>query len=312
MRTALATLGLTIAVALLGVGPAGPAAQTQPPQAPAKMIEAEIRQANELFRDAFDKGDPAAVAATFTTDGELTDATGASIRGREAIAARFAESFEAAPHAKILILSESVRSLSVDTALELGKATITPASGGTAETTRYEVIHVKKDGRWLQARVRDFDEVDLPPHDRLKPLEWLVGEWVDEANDGIVHTTCAWSPDGNYLLREFRLQIQGRAATSGTQRIGWDPASQRIKSWVFDASGTHGEQFWVEDEEGRWIIKSTHTLADGRIATATNLLERTGKDAVRWTSRDRTLAASGLPESEEYLLVRRPPPPKTK
>ncbi|MDB5349422.1 MAG: hypothetical protein JWN86_669 [Planctomycetota bacterium] len=310
MRTALATLGVMLAAALLGGGHAAQTAPERSTQAPANSVESEIRKSIEVFREAFDKGDAAAVAATFTEDGELTDASGLTIRGRKAIAAWYTETFEESPGAKLAILPDSIRSLSPETVIEEGVATVTPAGGSGVETTRYEVIHIKQNGRWLQGRVHDSDEVNVSPHDRLKPLEWLVGDWVDEGDDGVVHTTCAWSQDGNFLLRDFRLQIRGRASSSGTQRLGWDPATRRIKSWIFDTTGTHGEQFWAQEDDGRWIIKSTHTLADGRLSTATNILERTGKDALHWTSRDRTLAASGLPDTEEYHLVRRPPAPK--
>lgn len=308
MKTVIASLVCLIAVTCLGQAPA-PKTTVSGAQ-PASKFEAEIHATIEAFRKAYDKGDADAIAATFTADGELVDPSGTTIRGRDAIAARFAETFAASPGATLTLIPDSIRAISPDTALEEGLATVKHTDGSPDESARYEVLHVKQDGKWLQARVRDFDDSQLTPHDRLKALDWLVGDWVDEAQDGVVFTSCAWSPDGNFLLREFRVQVAGKQAVNGTQRIGWDAASKRIKSWVFDANGSHGEQFWAEDEEGRWLIKATHTMTDGRIASATNMLERQGKDAVRWTSTDRTLGGDIVPDAEAYTLVRRPPPPK--
>lgn len=309
MKTALVSLGLL----LTATGPVGgpPASQEAPTPAPppASAAESEIREAIDGFRKAFAKGDAAAVASTFTTDAEITGDSGEKIRGRDAIAAQFAGLFRESPGVTIAIAPDSIRSLGPDTAVEEGTATIATV-GGPSETSRYEAVYVKQGGRWLQARVREFAEADLGPHERLKPLEWLVGDWVDEGQDGVVHTSCAWSPDGNYLLRDFRVQVRGKAAVSGTQRIAWDPSTKQVKSWTFDADGTHSDQHWAQDEAGRWIIKSSGALADGRRVTATNILAKTGKDSATWTSTDRTLGDLAAPDSETFVLVRRPPGPK--
>lgn len=31
---------------------------------------------------------------------------------------------------------------------------------------------------------------------------------------------------------------------TGTQRIGWDPLTRRLRTWVFDSSGSFGEGNW--------------------------------------------------------------------
>src|SRR5947208_1665272 len=86
-------------------------------------------------------------------------------------------------------------------------ATATPAgAGGVPEVTRFSVVYVKHDGHWLQSAVRDEVSLDLTPHARLKELEWLVGEWINESQDAVVHTTCKWADNGNFLTREFTMK----------------------------------------------------------------------------------------------------------
>ena len=95
-----------------------------------------------------------------------------------------------------------------------------------------------------------------------------------------------------------------------TQRIGWDPLTEQIKSWFFDSDGGYGHAYWTRNGN-RWVIKSTGVLADGRIATATNILTRTGHNSARWHSTDRTVGRDVAPDHSEAVMVRRPPPPQS-
>ena len=141
-----------------------------------------------------------------------------------------------------------------------------------------------------------------------KELDWLVGEWVDESDEAVVHTTCQWSDNQAFLLRSFRLRVRGKDEMSGTQRIGWDPRLKQIRSWVFDSDGGFSEGLWTRDGE-RWVIKTAGVLKDGRSASATNILTRINRDHARWASVDRTLGGEVLADAEEIALVRTPPQP---
>ena len=106
------------------------------------------------------------------------------------------------------------------------------------------------------------------------------------------------------------MKVRGKASTTGTQRIGWDPRQKQIRSWVFDSDGGFSEGFISRDGE-RWVMKSTGVLKDGRTASATNVLTRVNRDTMKWTSVDRTLGAEVLPDAEEITLVRTPPQPRS-
>ena len=122
---------------------------------------------------------------------------------------------------------------------------------------------MKEEGRWLYATVREEHAAGLAHHERLKELEWLLGEWLDESSESIIHTTCRWSDDRNFLLRDFVIHVQGKPVLSVTRRIGWDPLSKQIKSWVFDSDGGYGQAIWTRNGN-QWTIKSTGVLPDGR------------------------------------------------
>ena len=149
------------------------------------------------------------------------------------------------------------------------------------------------------------------PHDRLKDLEWMVGEWIDEAPDSVARFNCRWSEDGNFLLRSFTLKWEGKAVMSGTQRIGWDPLASRFRSWEFDSEGGFGEGKWCRDGD-RWVVKLLAVRPEGTTASATNIMTRLRPDMVRWLSTDRVIGDESVPDEDAYVLVRVPPEPRLK
>lgn len=261
------------------------------------------------FTKAFNAGDAAAVAATYSEDALVVDEQGERTEGRAAVRDRLAASFVESPGSTIAIKVDKLRFLGPDTALEEGQTTITPAgAGGEPEVSRFTVVYVKRDGRWLQSAVRDEIAHDLTPHDRLKELEWLVGDWINESQDAVVHTTCKWADNGNFLIREFTMKTRGQPVLSGTQRIGWDPVRGQFKTWIFDTEGGFGEGYWTRDGDA-WVIKAEGVRQDGKHASVTNILKRLGKDRASWQSVDRALGGVAMPGIDEFTLVRKPPEP---
>ena len=225
----------------------------------------------------------------------VVDEDGERTFGRAAIRDQFAASFQDHPGSTIAIQTTSLRFLGTETALEEGRATITPAKGaGRPEISGFIAIYVKEDGHWLQAAVRDEPAANIKPHDRLKELEWLIGEWVNESQDAVVFTTCKWADSGNFLVREFTIKTQGKPVMSGSQTIGWDPVKRQFKSWVFDSEGGFVEAYWTRNGN-QWVAKAEGVGQDGQPASATNIITRLGKDRVSWQSVDRTLGGTGGP-----------------
>jgi len=259
------------------------------------------------FTNAYNSGDAAACAATYTEDALIVDEEGLRTEGRAAIRDQLAKSFADTPKTRIAIEVDSLRFLGTETALEEGRATITPASGADSpEITRFTAVYIKQQGRWLQAAVRDELAHDLSPHERLKELEWLIGEWVNESQDAIVFTTCAWAKGGNFLDREFTVKIEKRSVLSGTQRIGWDPLKKQFKMWLFDSEGGHGEGYFTHIGQ-QWLVKLDGVGGDGEPYTATNIITRLGKDRMGWQSTMKTHGGSAIPGVDEFVVVRKPP-----
>jgi uncharacterized protein (TIGR02246 family) len=314
MQRTLLTVAVSVGLAALVFQPgqSQPQAKTSldkaPPAVDHSADEAVIRANIAQFVKAYNAGDAKAVAALFTPDGHIVDKDGNDVEGREDIAQTFADWFKAAPQKRIEVFVESIQFLGADLALEMGSTKETPAPNEPPEYDKYTVIHVKRDGKWQMALARDEEGPPPTAQEELRPLAWLVGEWVDDGGSSVVYSSCRWSEDRNWLLQEFDLQVNGRNAMKVSQRIGWDPLAKCIHSWVFDSEGGTGESLWTPEGNG-WIIKATGVRPDGTTASATNLLMPTGPDGYIWRSADRIVGGERQPPSE-VKVVRKPPLPR--
>jgi uncharacterized protein (TIGR02246 family) len=305
--------GMLLAISLGGstnVEAAPPQVPSPAPVPPERAAdEKAVRAATDAFVAAFAKGDAKAIAGLFTEQGEAIDVGGEAIRGREALEAHYASRFEAGPGDKLEASIEVVHFLAPELARQDGRTKLIPVDGGIPTTSRYAATLLKVRGRWLFASIRELEDPAITHHDRLRELEWMVGEWVEETGDAIIETSVAWSEDENFLLRSFDIKVQGKSDLKGTQRIGWDPLTKQVKSWVFDSKGGHGEGYWTRNGE-QWVIKTTGVRPDGLTTSATQTLTRLGKDRLLWTSTDRTLGGETRDDAHEVTMVRTPPRPK--
>ncbi len=289
-----------------------PVAQSQEPKPatkPAVTPDVERIQASAAeFAKAFNARDAAAIGQMFTENAEVVDEVGDLTQGRKAITERFAAVFEAYPQAKITVEIGTVRQLSPDVAVEDGYSATTFSPEEAGVRSPYTVVHLKRDGKWLFASVRDYPaEEELTHHDQLLPLEWLVGDWMDESRSGRVETHCRWSDDGNYLLQDYVVKTRDGRELRGTQRIGYDPLRRTVRAWAFDESGTFSESFWTP-VEGTWVIKANGVTPDGQAASATRVLTPYANDAFELVSTDQLLGNERLLDSS-VRVVRRPPQP---
>jgi uncharacterized protein (TIGR02246 family) len=294
-----------------------------PPQPPAKTAaekpaavrtsraedEKAIRQVVEQFTKAYNAGDAQAVAKLFAPDAEMADDEGRGAQGRESIQEIFANLFKEHPKTHIEIEIESIRFVGPAVAIEDGMTTVVHAADESASRSRYEVVHVKLDGKWQMASARDLPDEPLSSEEQLRQLEWLVGDWVDESPESLIVTSYHWTDNRQFIVGEFQVQIKGRPAMSGSHRIGWDPAEQKIRSWVFDSEGGFGQGLWTR-KENSWIVKMTGVTRDGKTASATNVTTKISKDRMTWLSRDRIVGDEVLPDIDEIPIVRKPPQPK--
>lgn len=313
MRYAAAILGAALVVSPTFGDDRGPKPAVSGGESDVKAESADeraIRESAEAFTRAYNAGNAHALAEQFSKDADVIDGDGVRIRGREAIEQSLAATFKEEPGDKIALAIDSLRFISPDVALEEGRNMVTPA-GSAPVSRRHIVIHVKQNGRWYMDSVREEKEPVVRPHDRLKELEWMLGDWTDEGPDSIVRTRCHWSKDENFLLRDITVQVQGTTASTITQRIGWDPLTQRFKSWEFDSEGGHSEGLWARAGEKDWVVKHSGVLPDGRTSSATRVIVLETPNRVRWASIDRVVGGEAIPEEMAFIMVKTPPAPGT-
>lgn len=266
----------------------------------------EIRAAGDRYAQAFQAGKAEDVAALFAPTGELIDEDGNLYRGTKEVTELFASFFQRFPAAKLQLEPESIRLLGPALAIEDGSRLIQTKAGEAKAQLRYTSVWNKVEGKWLLASVREFTADEPPtPHERLLPLSWLIGEWVNEGSDGLAKLRYKWSEDKNYILCDFDITIEGRPDRKGSQRIGWDPAAGRVRSWLFDSDGGFSEGKWsaVDDE---WVVKSETVNADGGTGSATLTLKPTEKNRFTMKGTDRIINEMRAPDFE-LNVVRRPP-----
>ncbi|MBX6315441.1 MAG: SgcJ/EcaC family oxidoreductase [Isosphaeraceae bacterium] len=307
MRIAVLTL-----TSLLGAGVClslGAPEEPKPAEPATAEVKKAIRKVVEDFTKAYNAADAKAIAELFAEDARVVLEDGRTLEGRAAIAAQFADVFDQAPGSQIEIDTESIRLVGPDSAIEEGIARIIPHGGGAPELSPYTVVYARRNGRWLQVSVREHPPKAVSNYERLKELEWMVGDWVNESGAAVVESTCRWAENKNFLLREFTVKVRGRSALTGSQRIGWDPLTKQIRSWVFDSEGAYSEGLWSRDGN-RWLVKATGVLRDGQTASATHVITFVNKDTSTWQSIDRTIGGAVLPGIDEFTLVRKPPAPQ--
>ena len=270
--------------------------------------EAAIRLVVDAFTKASNAHDAKALAALYAPDGELVNEDGHVVQGRDAVEKTFAAMFAASPKLQIGVSMQSVRFIGASVAIEDGTSTIMRKPGDNAEHSRYAVVYAKQDGKWQIASARDLPDEEAAASDELGQLGWMIGEWVDESPTALVISSYRWDANHRAILGEFKIQVGGRPAMTGTQRISWDPIAKKIHSWVFDTEGGFAEGVWTRNGN-QWVVKLTGARRDGSPASATNVTTRVTKDRMTWQSRDRVVGDDLMPNIEEIVIVRKPPQP---
>jgi uncharacterized protein (TIGR02246 family) len=288
--------------------PVAPATGTAKTSA-ANADEQAIRNTAKAFEAAYRAKNADAITAGFTPNGEVVDTAGNAVRGRTAIAAEFRKLFQEQPEGRISVAIHSVRFVAPDVAIEDGTTTLVRSHGEPPVHERYAAVQVKLDGNWLVASTRDLvpNTDAIPISERLKPLEFLIGDWVDESEEAIIAGSYRWGEGRKYLTHEFSVKRAGSPVLKGTQRIGWDPLRHTITSWTFDSQGGHGDGTWTWDRN-HWLIKMEGVSAAGQASSATAFLTPLGRDSYRWESTDRVLGGEAAPDST-VTIVRKPPEP---
>jgi uncharacterized protein (TIGR02246 family) len=297
------------------VAPASTSASVTPAQTTAaaapSAAEKPIRDLVDAFAKAYNTPNMQALGALFADDANLVDSGGEMTRGKQAIAENYASAFEENPGLKLEPKVQEIRFLTPDVARVEGQTRLTTTKGDASEFTRFSSLAVRRDGKWLVAEIREYAAPveDVSPYDRLKELEWMVGDWVDESDNVKSSSSVRWADNKSFLIRTFQVEVKGETSSSGTMFVGWDPQTAQIKSWIFDSHGGHGEGLWTRTGDKEWVVKAQGVLRDGRPNSATLIHTVLNNDSVKSSSIDRIIGGQVAPDIADVVMVRKPPQP---
>lgn len=263
-----------------------------------------IRETARAFVQAYDAGNAEAIAALWTDDGEYI--VGARIaKGRAEIQRLYEEFFRAHPGSKMEVTIDSVRALAPTVAIEQGTAKVMGSPNGPPSASSYTAVHVKQNGKWRMASVRE-SETPLPAGEvDLEQLAWLVGEWAAWGDASKIDVNYTWMENKNFLRGETTIRGKdgGQAVAGGMQVVGKDPLTGQIVSWFFNGDGGHGYGTWTQDGS-RWLIRTRGATADGAPTSATYVVYRADDNVLSWKSINRAVGDQSLANTPEVVMER--------
>ncbi len=266
----------------------------------------EIQSAIDAYIAAFNAKDAATLVSLWSDEGVYSRRdNGEQIQGREAMLEAFTEIFSGEAVPTLAVTTESIEFVSPNVALERGIAIVTHSAEDVSETS-YSAVYVKREGVWLLDRVTEEELVLVPSLvEKLQPLEWLIGEFVDDTGEGVViEYNGQWTKNQNFISRTYKVMSDDEVTSSGLQIIGWDPVNEGIRSWLFDSDGSFVSGEWTFHDE-QWVVQSKATLADGAQGSFTSVYELTEDGNHTWKKVNRVLDGELLPSIDEVLIRRK-------
>lgn len=297
--------GLALACAI-----ATSAHTAEPAPASRAADEAAIRAVAKAYMEALAKGDAARLAELWTPDGDLVDASGQRLLGREALALDHpATPREPADRPEFRIRETKLRFLTDDVAIEDGTVEVVPPTGPPL-SGRFSATWVRHEGGWRIGALREASDDAPAATAALEELDWMVGDWVvvDEhpaaADQPAIEVSTRWNESRTYLIRELRIPTSGGTPLSISQRIGWDPLTKSVHSWVFGSDGSHGEADWSRDGRS-WVAKSRAVSPTGVQSTSLNIYTYDGRERCVWKSLPTHIGSEHVPPVT-LTMIRKP------
>jgi len=242
-----------------------------------KQDEQAIRATAKAYLATLAKGDPKALAEYWTADGYFIDELGNAKPASE-LAAEAKQTIGQGPKPESKATVSKIHFLTADVAIEDGTSEVAlpDAKGVLPVRGHFHATWVKQDRRWRLASLCEIP-IASPADQRLADLDWMVGTWTADSGGVTLEVIVQWNATGTFLLRDMKAIDDGKVVLRGSQRIGWDPLTRKLKSWSFDSDGGYGEATWTRDGDS-WVGQATDVLSDGRQSSATTVITFDGKD----------------------------------
>ncbi len=261
--------------------------------------EKAIRQAVTAYAEAFTRGNLEQLLVLWDPDAEYIDDSGRVTQGRKAIADLLRKNLSGLKGCKLAIDLKSVRLITPEVALLDGQATL-----AKSDETPVTAVCVKKDALWRLRSLRDLSDNEasapLTPAERLKNMEWIIGEWQSVDATPEVHLNCHWTLNKSFILFDYRIK-EGKQESTTTMRIGWDPVNGQFHSWYFDSAGGFGEGLWTQDGNS-WVSETVGVLPDGRMGTARYIARFLDHKSWQWQARNRVVDGRPLADVDVRLV----------
>ena len=264
--------------------------------------EDRIKAAIQSYVTAFNQRNAAQLVEHWSPQGVyVSRSSGEQITGKEALTEEFSSMFANDSAPQLAVVTDSIEFISPNVALERGTATVTFAPDDVVETA-YRVVYVKHGDNWLIDRVtEDVITEEASNYEKLKGLEWLIGEWVDQSEESRIEFSSRWTKNQNFIARKYAAYQGVEVTSAGLQIIGWDPKQETIRSWLFDSSGSVVEGIWNQRDD-RWVVTSTGTLADGASGSFTSVFRPLEDGSYAWQKINRIVDGQLLPQLEETIV----------
>lgn len=264
--------------------------------------ESTLKSTGSQYIQAFASGDIDKLLSYWDDKAVFADQFGNVYRNKEEIRKQYQSFFSKYGGQPIEINVESITFPTDDVAIETGVSRLSRASSPTA-MAHYVATHVKRDGKWLMETVSETPFKASNNGEYLKPLNWLLGSWkASNPNGSSLEVNLSWV-NKNVISRESKIVKSDGSKITQTEYIFWNPESECISSWQFDANGGTSHSWW-EGSGDEWIVHASSLQADGSQARADYVIKQSGDDSFNWQSKNRNLAGVDLPDTEVIKVTR--------
>lgn len=269
--------------------------------------ESEIKANIAAYMEAFNHQDPVKLASFWAEDAVFNNPlTGDEFEGRDQIEEFFKRRFESDKDDRLTITIDKIEFPASDEAHV--KSHFQVLEGKSVKISgKMQLENIKENGKWYISELSEFEKVPVASQfDKLKDLDWLVGKWSDESNSDNIEINSEWKWDKhkNFLTERFSIKVLGEDDFEGFQMFAWDPAKEKIRSWVFDSDGGFGEGTLTHTDNS-WYAPMVYTLPDGSTATATNIYTKENDHSYTFSSVDRDIGGTLLPNVGPFKIIKK-------
>jgi len=280
------------------------------PAQPAAADLALLSKAAEQFVDAFNAADATAMSALFTEQAQITSDEEENIQGRAAIEEYYKDIFSRDDRPLAALEAQDVHAIAPGVILERGVIHLTNKSNKAIRSHRYQTVHVRQpDGKWLIANVHDQGADIAPAPDKLRALEWMVGDWTLQRDEMTLSLHFHWDEGASFLIGDISAAAIGAGkATHITYRIGWNPQTEKFVSWSFDSRGGYSTARWSATGKNEWLLHSDGVTSAGEIVRSTQkIIRNENGEGYHWIVRDHVIGDNAQPDLD-LSVVKQPPP----